>query len=144
MMDDVRWETFEGTNFTVGRQLGRYWVRRLNACRKRCLVKTYRELLRETKWTKDYEYLYQTIRCEFPFLVRELEGMVKGTIDAGWKASFTSMFALSLGETDNYVLGCSTIAHHDAYEMILAHNEEYDPPDPLCYARVRLQGTSSF
>src|SRR5260370_5962365 len=119
MMDDVRWETFEGTNFNVGRQLGCYWVRRLNACRKPGLVKTYREWLRETEWTQDYEYLYQTIRCEFPSLVRELKGMVKGTIDAGWKeASFQSMFHLSLGETDEQVPGCSTIAHHGAYEMI--------------------------
>jgi hypothetical protein len=145
MMTDIRWETFEGTHFEVGRKLGRYWVQRLEACEKSkygrgfLKKKPYRKWLGDYQWSENHERLVGTFRRHFPLLVEEINGMVQGANDAGYKASFKTMFRMSLGEVDDdEVLDCSTIAHHGDKEMTLAHNEEDDCRYPLCYATVRL------
>jgi hypothetical protein len=139
------WESFKGDHFEVGRQLGRFWVKRLNACSKtdygRYLLKTEKRLgdrgwLGDAQRSKDYACLVSTLHREFPFLVEEIDGMVQGARDEGYKAFFETVFCECLGESD---FSCSTIAYRGADEMILAHHEMEERRYPLCYAKVALE-----
>jgi hypothetical protein len=96
MMTDIRWETFEGTHFEVGRKLGHYWVRRLEACRKsvygrRFLKKYHEEWLAESQITQEHKCLLGTLERHFPSLVEEIEGMAQGAKDKRYKASFGNL-----------------------------------------------------
>src|ERR1700730_4950301 len=108
MMVPLRWETFTGNNFDVGRQLGRYWVERLEACGKSTYGRSFLKEKQYEKWlsgrrwlgdiqkSKDYACFVRIFHSHFPSLVEEIDGMVQGAKDAGYKAFFESMFDLCL------------------------------------------------
>ena len=154
-MSKNHWLTFEGTHFEIGYQLGKYWISRIQSLShephgKEFLEKyTYIKWLNDP-WNKEHEPLLGYFLEHFPDLVEELSGMVQGINDYGGKirTTFPTLFGLLLGEVDEEVFGCSTIAYHSGNETLLVHNEEDEKfRFPLCFARVRIksdQGNKEF
>ncbi|MDO9326102.1 MAG: hypothetical protein Q7T80_14220, partial [Methanoregula sp.] len=154
-MSDNHWLTFEGTHFEIGYQLGKYWISRIQSLSDvpdgtEFLEKyTYIKWLNDP-WNKEHEPLLGYFLEHFPDLVEELSGMVQGINDYGGKirTTFPTLFGLLLGEVDEEVFGCSTIAYRFGSETLLAHNEEDEKfRFPLCFARVRIesdQGNKEF
>ncbi len=141
----VRWETFEGTNYEIGYQLGQHWARRLkqlsvNPYGRAFLRRNpYHTWLREP-WRRNREGLLLSFLQSFPQLLEEVCGMAQGARAEGIEASLHGILGLILGEDDEELFGCSTIVSEHGDETILAHNEEdYPERFPLCFARVRLR-----
>lgn len=149
------WLTFEGTHFEIGYQLGKYWISRIQSLSdephgKEFLKKyDYIKWLKDS-WNKEHEPLLGYFLEHFPDLVEELSGMVQGINEFGGKirTTFPTIFGLMLGEVDEEVFGCSTIACRIGNETLLVHNEEDEKfRFPLCFARVRIkrdQGNKEF
>ncbi len=146
-MSKNHWLRFEGTHFDVGYQLGKYWVTRIQSLSGEPGGTEFLEQYNYIKWlndpwNKEHEPLLGYFLEHFPDLVEELSGMVQGINEYGGKirTTFPTLFGLMLGEVDEEVFGCSTIACRSGRETILAHNEEDDKfRFPLCFARVSLK-----
>lgn len=139
----VRWQVFTGSHFEVGKQLGEYWVTRIGALADdpygAAFLKRYPypEWL-TSLWREEHEPLLNYFLRHFPELTEEISGMVHGVNSAGLRTTFPTMFGLALGEADEEIFGCSTIAARTDAGAVLAHNEEDDWRFPLCFARVRI------
>lgn len=146
-MSKNRWLGFEGTHFDVGYQLGKYWVSRIQSLSGDPVGTKFLKKYNYIKWlnapwNKEHEPLLGYFLEHFPHLVEELSGMVQGINECGGKiqTTFPTLFGLILGEVDEEVFGCSTIACRSGRETLLAHNEEDDKfRFPLCFARVSLK-----
>lgn len=146
-MSDNQWLTFEGTHFQIGYELGKYWISRIQSLSDDPDGKEFLKEYNYIKWLNDpwnkkHEPLLGYFLEHFPDLVEELSGMVQGVNDYGGKirTTFPTLFGLLLGEVDEEVFGCSTIACRFGNEILLVHNEEDDNfRFPLCFAHVRLE-----
>ncbi len=154
-MSDNQWLTFEGTHFEIGYLLGKYWISRIQSLPDESGGTEFLEQYNYIKWLNDpwneeHEPLLGYFLEHFPDLIEELSGMVQGINDYGGKirTTFPTLFGLLLGEVDEEVFGCSTIACRSGSETLLAHNEEDDKfRFPLCFAHVSLkseQGSKKF
>ena len=154
-MPDSKWLSFEGTHFDIGYQLGKYWTSRIESLAEEpdgaAFLKEYNYIKwLNDPWNKKHEPLLGYFLEHFPDLVEELSGMVQGINECGGKirTTFPTLFGLLLGEVDEEVFGCSTIAYRSEGKTLLAHNEEDDKfRFPLCFARVSLksdQGSKEF
>jgi hypothetical protein len=104
-MDDLGWKFFEGTPHEIGRQLSRYWAQRLRSLKSKSPGRTFynqaKKRFDEQFWGECHQALASAFQLRFPLLWQEIEGMVEGAKEAGFRtASFRSMFRLCLGELD--------------------------------------------
>jgi len=149
---EASWVSFEGTNYDVGHDLGRWWARRLTALEESDAGAKYLrskdgfmpEWLTSASWSKwceEKEFfwpLLETTAHAFPEIIEEIEGMTAGARAGGLEASFLGVFWTALGETATERPHCSSLILPGPDRMFLAHNEEWTEKSPLCFADVKM------
>jgi len=130
---------FTGTHFDIGKELGKWWVEKINAIEdKKFLNKrnTRFKLRLKDAWKDQHFPLLHYAYKNFPEIMDEIAGMAEGINEKGWKTSVENVFMYATGE----VWGCSSVLVRTDGGFLLGHNEEDDMVYPLCFANVHLKG----